>query len=208
MIVFEKIEKYKIVPVVVIENADHALNLGLTLIEAGLPVIEITFRTKAAAESIAILSKHLPELLIGAGTILTTKQVDDATKAGAKFLVTPGFNPTVVDYCVSKSINIIPGLNVPSFVEWGMERGLKVFKFFPADLSGGPKWLKLISGPYPSARFMPTGGINNSSLKSYLELPNVIACGGSWIVKKDLISSKNYEEIKRIVKSALTTINM
>jgi 2-dehydro-3-deoxyphosphogluconate aldolase/(4S)-4-hydroxy-2-oxoglutarate aldolase len=122
------------------------------------------------------------------------------------FIVTPGFNPTIVDYCIENSIPIIPGLNAPTFVEWGLERGLSHFKFYPADVSGGARMLKLLSGPYPKAKFMPTGGINNSTLIEYLKLENVFACGGSWIVKKDLISSHNFDEIKHKVKEALNLI--
>ncbi len=176
------------------------------LVEAELPIIEITFRTEATEESIFILTKNMPDLLVGAGTILKVDQVKRAVSAGAKFIVTPGFNPSVVDYCVKKKITIIPGLNTPTMIEWGLERGLNFFKFFPADLSGGTKMLKNLAGPYPYVKFMPTGGINNETLISYLKENNVIACGGSWIVKKDLISSKNFEEIRRLTREAILLI--
>lgn len=206
MDVIKKIENLKLIPVAVIEDTENALPLAKALMDAGLPVIEITFRTEAAAESISLIRNEYPEMLVGAGTVLTIDQVDAAIFAGAEFIVTPGFNPTVVDYCVKNNYPIVPGLNSPSFIEWGLERGLNFFKFFPADLSGGPKMLKVISGPYPNVRFMPTGGINDDTLAEYLKLDNVIACGGSWIVKKDLISSGNFEEIETRTKRALSLI--
>ncbi|NHJ19498.1 MAG: keto-hydroxyglutarate-aldolase/keto-deoxy-phosphogluconate aldolase [Candidatus Lokiarchaeota archaeon] len=206
MDVIKKIEELKLIPVAVIEDSENAVPLAKTLMDAGLPVIEITFRTKAAAESISLIRNKFPEMLVGAGTVLTIDQVDAAIFAGAEFIVTPGFNPTVVDYCVKNDYPIVPGLNSPTFIEWGLERGLNFFKFFPADLSGGPKMLKAISGPYPNARFMPTGGVNDDTLIVYLKLDNVIACGGSWIVKKDLISSGNFKEIEIRTNRALSLI--
>lgn len=206
MDVIKKIEKLKLIPVAVIEDSENALPLGKALMDAGLPVVEITFRTEAAAEAISIIRKEYPKMLVGAGTVLKIDQVNAAIDAGSEFIVTPGFNPTVVDYCVKNNFTIVPGLNSPTFIEWGLERGLDFFKFFPADLSGGTKMLKLISGPYPSVHFMPTGGINEKTLTEYLKLDNVIACGGSWIVKKNLISSGNFEEIKNLTKRALSLI--
>jgi len=208
MDVIKQIEKLKIIPVAVIENTDNALPLAKALIDAGLPVVEITFRTDAAAESISIIKKEYPEMLVGAGTVLKIEQVKTAVEAGSQFIVTPGFNPTIVDYCIENNIMIVPGLNAPSFIEWGLERGLDFFKFFPADLSGGTKMLKLLSGPYPNVRFMPTGGVNDKTLTEYLKLDNVIACGGSWIVNKNLISSGNFEEIKNLTKKALSLIKL
>lgn len=206
MDIIEKIKTLKVIPVAVIENSDDSLPLAKALMLAGLPIIEITFRTDAAAQSISIIKKEYPEMLVGAGTVLKIEQVKAAVEAGSQFIVTPGFNPTIVDYCIENNIMIIPGLNAPSFIEWGLERGLNFFKFFPADLSGGIKMLKLLSGPYPNVRFMPTGGINNETLMDYLKLDNVIACGGSWIVSKNLISSGNFEEIKILTEKALSLI--
>jgi 2-dehydro-3-deoxyphosphogluconate aldolase / (4S)-4-hydroxy-2-oxoglutarate aldolase len=206
MNVYTKFEELKLVPVVAIENVDDAIPLASVIKKVGLPLIEITFRTKAAAKSISLIKENFPEMLIGAGTVLTIDQVKEAWDAGSMFIVTPGFNPTIVDYCIENSIPIIPGLNAPTFVEWGLERGLSHFKFYPADVSGGAKMLKFLSGPYPKAKFMPTGGINNSNLIEYLKLENVFACGGSWIVKKDLISFHNFDEIKHRVKEALKLI--
>ncbi len=206
MDIFEKIKELKLIPVAVIDNADNAVPLGKALIEVGLPIIEITFRTESAAESIKKLTKELPVMLVGAGTVLKVDQVKNATIAGAKFIVTPGFNPKVVDYCIQEKIPIIPGVNTPTIVEWALDRGLTVVKFFPADLSGGLKMLRSLAGPYPDMKFVPTGGINADSLKGYLKLPNVIACGGSWIVSKDLISAGKFEEIKNLTKDALRII--
>ena len=206
MEVIKKMEKVKIIPVAVIEDSENAIPLGKALLDAGLPVVEVTFRTEAAAESISILRKEFPDMLVGAGTVLKIEQVKAAVDAGSEFIVTPGFNPTVVDYCVENKIPIVPGLNSPSFIEWGLERGLNHFKFFPADISGGPRMLQLLSGPYPSVRFMPTGGVNNQTLIEYLKLDNVFACGGSWIVKKDLINNKNFNEIIKRTKEAVSLV--
>ncbi|MFW9785777.1 MAG: bifunctional 4-hydroxy-2-oxoglutarate aldolase/2-dehydro-3-deoxy-phosphogluconate aldolase [Candidatus Heimdallarchaeota archaeon] len=206
MKVFDKIKELKIIPIAVIHKVNDAVPLGRTLIEAGLPIIEITFRTEVAAESIQNLARTYTNLLIGAGTILKIEQVKQAINIGAQFIVTPGFNPKVVDYCLMEKIPIIPGVNTPTMVEWALDRGIKVVKFFPADLSGGPKMLKSLSGPYPEMKFVPTGGINQDSLSQYLELPNVLACGGSWLVKQDLISEGKFEEIKKLVEGVLSLI--
>jgi len=206
MDIIRRIEDLKLIPVAVIEKKENAIPLGKVLVETGLPAVEITFRTFSAAKSISLLKNAFPEMLIGAGTVLTIKQVKAAVEAGSQFIVTPGFNPTIVDYCIEKNITIVPGINNPSFIEWGLEKGLEIFKFFPAEISGGIKMLNAFSGPYPTARFMPTGGINDRNLTDYLKLKNVIACGGSWIVKKDLITSGNFEVIKKLTKSALSLI--
>ena len=206
MDVIKKIENLKIIPVAVIEDSDNAIPLGKALNDAGLPVVEITFRTEAAARSISLVKKEFPEMLVGAGTVLKIEHVKAAIKAGTEFIVTPGFNPTIVDYCIDKKIPIVPGLNSPTFIEWGMERGLYHFKFFPADISGGPKMIQLLSGPYPDVKFMPTGGINNQTLVEYLKLKNVFACGGSWIVKKNLISERKFDEIENKTRDALKLI--
>lgn len=206
MNVISRIKELKLVPVAVIEDSANAVPLGNALMDAGLPIVEITFRTKAAARSVSVIRKQYPKMLVGTGTVLKIEQVKAAIDAGSDFIVTPGFNPTIVDYCIQKNITIVPGLNTPTFIEWGLERGLNIFKFFPANLSGGTKMLKSLSGPYPNVRFVPTGGINEDNLIDYLKLDNVIACGGSWIVKKDLISSGRYTEIKNLIKKALSVI--
>lgn len=207
MDVMKKLHELRLIPVVTIENSENAIPLGQALIEAGLPIIEITFRTLAAEQSISVLSKNMSHIFVGAGTVLTIEQIKKAVNAGAQFIVTPGFNPKIIDYCLSNKIPIIPGVNTPTMVEWALDRGLKVVKFFPANLSGGTKMLESLAGPYPEMKFVPTGGINNESLVDYLKLSNVLACGGSWIVKKDLISTGQFEEIKKLTKTAISLIN-
>ena len=191
-----------LIPVIAIEEAAEALPLGRTLLESGLPIAEITFRTKAAAAAIRQLAK-LSELMLGAGTVLSTDQVQEARDAGAQFMVTPGFNPKVVDYCVKNSIPIVPGVCTPTEIEAAFEYGLDVLKFFPAQSMGGIKSLKAFSGPYSKVKFIPTGGINTTNVCDYLNLPNVLACGGSWMVSKELISSRNYTEIARLTREAV-----
>ncbi|OFW54279.1 MAG: 2-dehydro-3-deoxyphosphogluconate aldolase, partial [Actinobacteria bacterium RBG_13_35_12] len=171
-----------------------------------LPIAEITFRTSAAEESIKVLNKELPDLLIGAGTVLTIEQVKRAVSAGAQFIVSPGFNPKVVDYCVENNILITPGLNNPTQIEMALERGIEVVKFFPAEASGGLPLLESMSAPYSGIKFIPTGGINLNNLTSYLSNQKVHACGGSWMVKDNLISSGNFEEITRLTQEAVAVM--
>jgi len=204
--ILEKIGELGIVPVVKIEKAEDALSLGKALLDGGLPIAEITFRTSAAEESIKILSKKLPDLLVGAGTVLTVKQAQKAVAAGAKFIVSPGFNPKVVDYCIENSIPVTPGVNNPTQIEAALENGIKVLKFFPAEASGGLSLLKSMSAPYTDIKFIPTGGINKNNLSSYLSNNKVLACGGSWMVKADLISSGNFSEITRLTREAISTM--
>ena len=207
---FDKIEKQfkkaKIIPVVKIENANDVVNLGNALIEGGLPVAEITFRTKAAFKAIQLITSKLPQILVGAGTVLTITQVNEAVDAGTKFIVSPGFNPKIVDYCINRKIPIFPGVNSPSQIEMGLERGLKVLKFFPAEASGGVKMLKAISAPYGDVKFIPTGGININNINDYLSLQSVLVCGGSWIVKASLIKEGKFSEITKLTKEAVEKV--
>jgi len=202
----ERIGELGIVPVVKIEKAEDALPLGKALIDGDLPIAEITFRTSAAEESIKTLTRELPKLLVGAGTVLTIEQVKKAVSAGAKFIVSPGFNPGVVDYCIENSIPVTPGINNPTQIEMALERGIEVVKFFPAEASGGLPLLKSMSAPYAGIKFIPTGGINQDNLCSYLSNNKVLACGGSWMVKPELISSGNFAEIIRFTKEAISTM--
>jgi 2-dehydro-3-deoxyphosphogluconate aldolase/(4S)-4-hydroxy-2-oxoglutarate aldolase len=204
--VLEKIGELGLVPVVKIERADDALPLGKALVEGDLPVAEITFRTAAAQQAIANLSRELPDLLVGAGTVLTVEQVKSAVDAGARFIVSPGFNPKVVDYCIEQGIPVTPGLNNPTALEEALEKGLEVVKFFPAESSGGLKFLKDMAAPYSRIKFIPTGGINADNLNSYLSYNRVHAGGGSWMVKADLISSERFDEITRLVKEAVSKL--
>jgi 2-dehydro-3-deoxyphosphogluconate aldolase/(4S)-4-hydroxy-2-oxoglutarate aldolase len=204
--VFAQIAALKLVPVVKLEHAADAVALGEALVAGGLPVAEITFRTGAAAESIRILSARLPQMLVGAGTVLTVDHARQAVDAGAQFLVAPGFNPRVVDFCLSQGIRIVPGVNSPTDVEMGLERGLQVLKFFPAEASGGLKMLKALCGPYSGVRFMPTGGITPSNLLEYLAFDRVLACGGTWMVETALISTGRFDEITRLTRAAVELI--
>ncbi len=204
--VLEKIGEFGLVPVIKIDKADDAIPLGKALMHGDLPLAEITFRTDAAEEAIRILTGELPELLVGAGTVLTVDQVERAVNAGAKFIVSPGFNPKVVDHCVESSIPVMPGLNTPTVLEMALERGLEVVKFFPAEASGGLRFLKDMAAPYSGIRFIPTGGINADNFNAYLTYDRVHACGGSWMVKADLISSGRFDEITRLVKEAVSKL--
>ncbi len=195
-----------IVPVIRLENPDHAAALGKALVEGGLPVAEVTFRTASAAQSIRILRKEYPSLLVGAGTIITMAQAEAAIEAGASFAVTPGFNPKIVAFFLEKGMPIVPGVNSPSQVESGLELGLDVLKFFPAEASGGIKMLKSLYGPYSEVKFMPTGGVEASNLASYLALPNVIACGGSWMVKEDLVRAGRFDEVAAACREAVALV--
>ena len=204
--VLEKIGELGIVPVVKIEKAEDALPLGRALIDGGLPIAEITFRTSAAEDSIKTLTKELSNLLVGAGTVLTVEQAKKAVSAGAQFIVSPGFNPKVVDYCIENDIPVTPGINNPTQIEMALERGIKVVKFFPAEASGGLSLLKSMSAPYSGIKFIPTGGINQNNLCSYLSENKVLACGGSWMVKPELISSGNFDDITRLTREAVSII--
>lgn len=204
--IIEQFSKLGIIPVVVLNDAKDAAPLAKALCEGGLPVAEVTFRTDAAEESIRIMSKEFPDMLVGAGTVLTTEQVDRAVNAGAKFIVSPGLNPKVVKYCQEKGVPITPGTSSPTDIEAALELGLDVVKFFPAEQSGGIAKIKAMAAPYTNVRFMPTGGINAANLKDYLDFPKIVACGGSWMVKGDLVKEGNFEEIKRLTKEAVRTM--
>lgn len=200
--ILEQIQKIGIIPVVVLDCVEDAIPLGKALVEGGLPCAEVTFRTDAAEESIRLMAKEFPELLIGAGTVLTTDQVDRAVAAGAKFIVSPGINPRIVKYCVEKGIVIVPGCANPSDVEIALENGLNVVKFFPAEALGGLKMIKAMAAPYVGVKFMPTGGINAENVKAYLAYDRIVACGGSWMVASSLVREGKFSEITSLVKEA------
>ena len=204
--VLEQFGKIGIIPVVVLDDAKDAEPLGRALMEGGLPCAEVTFRTAAAEESIRIMSEKFPDMLVGAGTVLTTEQVDRAVAAGAKFIVSPGINPKVVEYCVKKGIPVTPGTCNPSNVETALEFGLDVVKLFPAEPAGGLNYIKAIAAPYTGVKFMPTGGINAENVKEYLKYDRIVACGGSWMVKGDLIKSGNFEKIKELTAEAAAIV--
>ncbi len=204
--VLEQFQKLGVIPVVVIDDAKDAAPLAKALVEGGLPCAEVTFRTAAAEEAIRIMCREYPEMLVGAGTVLTIEQVDRAVAAGAKFIVSPGINPKVVDYCVKKNIPITPGTCNPSNVETALEFGLDVVKFFPAEPAGGLKYIKAIAAPYVGMKFMPTGGINEKNVRDYLAYDRILACGGSWMVKGDLIKAGDFEKIKELTAQAVQIV--
>ncbi|WP_419843208.1 bifunctional 4-hydroxy-2-oxoglutarate aldolase/2-dehydro-3-deoxy-phosphogluconate aldolase [Actinobacillus pleuropneumoniae] len=201
--IIEKLRQLKVVPVIAVEQAEDILPLVKTLAENGLPVAEITFRSAAAEEAIRLVCQHYPDVLIAAGTVLTAEQVVKAKNAGADFVVTPGFNPTIVKLCQDLDFPITPGVNNPMSIEAALSLGIEAVKFFPAEASGGVKMIKALLGPYGNLQIMPTGGISPSNIKDYLAIPNIVACGGSWFVEKSLIQAKNWDEIGRLVREAV-----
>lgn len=205
--VLEEIQKIGIVPVVVLDDEKDAKPLAKALCEGGLPCAEVTFRTKAAEESIRIMAKEYPQMLVGAGTVLTTEQVDRAIKAGAKFIVSPGLNPKIVSYCIEKGIPVTPGCQTPSDIEKALELGLDVVKFFPAEPAGGLPMIKALAAPYTEVMFMPTGGINPKNVVDYLKFDRILACGGSWMVKGDLVKEGKFDEITALVKEAAKIVS-
>lgn len=204
--ILQKIQKIGIVPVIKLDDAKDAKPLAKALCEGGLPCAEVTFRTACAAEAIKIMATEFPEMLVGAGTVLTTQQVDEAVEAGAKFIVSPGLNPKVVKYCVDKKIPVTPGTTNPSDIEQAIELGLDVVKFFPAEAAGGLNMIKSMAAPYVNMKFMPTGGINASNLTSYLDFDKIIACGGSWMVNDALVKAGKFDEITKLTKEAVTNM--
>ena len=201
-----QIGKTGIVPVVVLNNASDAEPLAEALINGGLPCAEVTFRTEAAEDSIMLMSKKFPEMFVGAGTVLTTEQVDRAIGAGAKFIVSPGFNPKVVEYCLKNNYPITPGIMTPTELEMALGFGLDVVKFFPAENAGVLKMIKAMSAPYTMMKFMPTGGINAANVGDYLACDKILACGGSWMVKGDLIKEGNFAEIEKLTAEAAAIV--
>ena len=200
--VLEQLNKIGIVPVVVIENVEDAVPLAKALCAGGLPCAEVTFRTAAAAGAIKAMTDAFPNMCVGAGTVLNAAQVDAAVEAGSKFIVSPGLNPRIVKYCVEKGIVITPGCANPSDVEQAIENGLEVVKFFPAEPAGGLNYIKAIAAPYVGVNFMPTGGISPKNVKDYLAYNRIIACGGSWMVKGDLIKAGEWDKIKELTAEA------
>ncbi|USD67285.1 bifunctional 4-hydroxy-2-oxoglutarate aldolase/2-dehydro-3-deoxy-phosphogluconate aldolase [Vibrio sp. SCSIO 43136] len=202
----EQLSNLKVIPVIAINKAEDAIPLGRALVENGMPCAEITFRTECAAEAIRLMRKEFPEMLIGAGTILTNEQVDEAVDAGVDFIVSPGFNPRTVQYCLDKGVAIVPGVNNPSLVEQAMEMGLRTLKFFPAEPSGGVGMLKALTAVYP-VKFMPTGGVSLKNVDEYLSIPAVLACGGTWMVPTKLIDEGKWDELGALVRDAVAHVN-
>ncbi len=204
--VLQTISKIGIVPVIAIEDASKAVPLARALADGGLPAAEVTFRTAAAEEAMRAITAEVPEMLVGAGTVLTRDQLDRALDAGAKFIVSPGFNPEMVKYGLSKNALMLPGTATGGEMEQAMALGLEVVKFFPAEQNGGVGKLKALAGPYKTLKWMPTGGVNTKNLMDYLSFDQIVACGGTWMVKKELIEGEQWGEITRICKEAVKTM--
>ncbi len=204
--VLEKLSAIGIVPVIAINDVEKAVPLAKALVAGGLPCAEVTYRTAEAEEAIKRMAAEVPECIVGAGTILTPEQADSAIAAGAKFLVSPGLNPRVVKHCIDKGYLITPGTANPSDVETAIELGLDVVKFFPAEAAGGINMIKSMCGPYTKMKFMPTGGVNPSNLNNYLSFNKIICCGGSWMVKPDMVNEGRFDEIIALCKEAVQTM--
>jgi len=203
--VLKRIGELKIVPVISLDDAADAADLGDALTAGGLPIAEVTFRTDAAEQAIRALARR-GDLLVGAGTVLNVETAKIAVGAGASFIVSPGFNPKVVGWCVANNVPITPGVATPTEVEMALDHGVTVVKFFPAELLGGIKMLKAISAPYPMIRFMPTGGITPENLEEYLNFPKVIACGGTWMVSKEMLAGKQFDVIRDLSRQAVEIV--
>ena len=201
--IFAKIRQTRLLPVVVVDDAADAVPLARALVAGGLPVAEVTFRTDAANEAIRRIAAEVPDCLLGAGTVLTPQQVKAAKAAGARFLVTPGYNPSVVQAAADEGLPIVPGVNNPTGVEQAMAAGMSAVKFFPAEPTGGVPFLKALMGPYVGMHFIPTGGIGPKNLKDYLALKVVLACGGSWMVDPALVRAGRYDEVQRLTAEAV-----
>ena len=199
----ERISNIGVVPVVVINDPKHAVPACEALYKGGIDVAEVTFRTAAAEESIRLISEACPDMLVGAGTVTKIEQVDRAMAAGAKFIVTPGFNPNVVNYCVSHDIPIVPGCMDTNAIEMAIEAGLDTVKFFPAEQAGGLKMMKALAGPYTTLKFMPTGGINMDNMNEYLAFKKIICVGGSWMIKADMIDKEQFDKIEEISRETI-----
>lgn len=200
--VFEELGKVGIIPVVVIDNADDAVPLAQALVEGGLNAAEITFRTAAAKEAIRRIRDAFPQMIVGAGTVLTTQQAEDAAAAGALFIVSPGFDEEVVTHCREIGIPVLPGCATATDIQKALKMGLSEVKIFPAQQLGGLDMIRALGAPYPNVRFMPTGGLNEKNIGAYLEEPKVFCCGGSFMVSKKLISGGDFDGIRELTRRA------
>ncbi|MGF1868420.1 bifunctional 4-hydroxy-2-oxoglutarate aldolase/2-dehydro-3-deoxy-phosphogluconate aldolase [Photobacterium indicum] len=197
----------KVIPVIAIDKAEDIIPLGKVLVDNGLPVAEITFRSEAAVDAIRLLREAQPDILIGAGTVLNREQVIAAKEAGASFIVSPGFNSNTIKACQELNIPIVPGVNNPSTIEAALEMGLTTLKFFPAEASGGITMLKSLLAPYVDIQLMPTGGINTKNINDYLAIPRVVCCGGSWMVDKTMIAKGEWDKIAQLTREAVELVN-
>ena len=202
----QQLKKIGIIPVVVLNDVKDALPLAERLMKGGLPCAEVTFRTDAAEDSIRRIAKEFPDMIVGAGTVLTTEQADRAIGAGSKFIVSPGFNPKVTEYVLKKGVPMTPGVCTPTEIEAAMSLGLDVLKFFPAEPSGGLGMIKAVCAAYVKLQIMPTGGINANNVRDYLKYDRIVACGGSWMVNGKLISEGKFDEIETLVREAANIV--
>ena len=202
MDIFEEVGKIRIVPVVVLNDAEKAVPLAEALCKGGLPCAEVTFRTDAAEESIKRIAKARPDMLVGAGTVLSPEQADRAMAAGAKFIVSPGLNPKVVEHCLKNNYPVCPGIMTPTEIELAMSFGLERVKFFPAEQAGGLKMIKALAAPYTKLKFMPTGGLNAQNITEYLSYEKIFACGGSWMCAGKLVNENKFDEIEKLTAEA------
>jgi 2-dehydro-3-deoxyphosphogluconate aldolase / (4S)-4-hydroxy-2-oxoglutarate aldolase len=203
--VLDQVGRLRVVPIISIDDATGASPLGDALVAGGLPIVEITFRTEAAEASIRTLARR-GDLLVGAGTVLNPDTAKRAVDAGASFLVTPGFNPKTVRWCVDNGVAIVPGTSTPTDLEMALDHGVSVVKFFPAEVLGGVKTLKVLSGPFGMMRFVPTGGITAEQMEQYLAFPKVVAVGGSWMASKELLAAKRFDEVTRLTRDAVQRV--
>lgn len=204
--VLDRFREIRILPVIVIDDPADALPLADALAAGGLPAAEITFRTPGAAEAIARIAAERPDVLVGAGTVLSPEQAREARRAGARFVVSPGFNPAVVDGCLEHGIPVFPGVCTPTEIEMALQKGLSTLKFFPAEPIGGVRYLKAIAAPYGGVEFVPTGGIDREKLPSYLSFRRVVACGGSWMAPQEWIAGKQFERIRLETERAVAAV--
>ncbi|MCR5542388.1 MAG: bifunctional 4-hydroxy-2-oxoglutarate aldolase/2-dehydro-3-deoxy-phosphogluconate aldolase [Ruminococcus sp.] len=201
--IVEELSKIGIIPVVVIEDAEKAAPLAKALCEGGLPAAEVTFRTAAAKDAIAAMCKACPEMIVGAGTVLTVNQAEEALEAGAKFIVSPNFDEAVVKFCLERKVPVLPGIATPSELGKAVAMGLTEVKFFPAEQAGGLAMIKAMAAPFRGVKFMPTGGLNTKNIGEYLDAPEVIACGGSFMVNGAKIAAGDFEWVRRETASAV-----
>jgi 2-dehydro-3-deoxyphosphogluconate aldolase/(4S)-4-hydroxy-2-oxoglutarate aldolase len=203
----ERCKACGLVPVVVIENAADAVPAAKALLAGGIDTMEITFRTAAAKDAIREVAENVPDMLVGAGTVINLEQCKTALEAGAKFIVSPGFDPETVEYCVKNNIPILPGCATPTEIMAAKKQGLELVKFFPANVYGGLKAMKALSGPFPGLKFLPTGGVNGENIKDYVKESYIAAVGGSWVCTKADISAHNFDKITELCRQARTAID-
>jgi 2-dehydro-3-deoxyphosphogluconate aldolase / (4S)-4-hydroxy-2-oxoglutarate aldolase len=204
--VLARLGEIGLLPVIKIEREEQAVPLGRALLDGGLPCAEITLRTAAGEGAIRSIAAKIPEMLVGAGTVLSVEQAQRAVAAGARYLVSPGFDPEVVDWCLQQGVPVMPGVATPTEITTALKKGLRILKFFPAEQLGGVRMLKALADPFRDVKFVPTGGINPANLAEYLSLPNVHACGGSWMVPGKLLAQQQFSEIKQLVVQALSLV--